>query len=401
MTAHAILLTVACGLSTVPVVRATAQSLGGGLATIDGSAGGATRADAVGLGPIVSISGVTLGWQGSAAYTTPAEAVGLSGFATEGARLDLATKGAGVWLGIAFMPITRTSGGSALVGTSLGAGPVTAQPADALDWRFSAPAAAHGIDAGGWLKGWGVTISAEVAQSSASIAVPTITQSSLGGGIFSADSVSAPPPTATRSAADYRLVSAAITTRLSAVWTSRSGRIDLGAESGVVAHSSVRGIGWFSTSAAFWATPQLAVVASGGAQAVAATLRAGLETQHFAQLGLRVTTRRKAIPSRADGANAGSTARVRLRPSGADTFVLVVEAPHAHQVEIRGDLTGWRPTALERKAADRWELAQPPLTRGIYHLDVRVDGGEWRVPSGASQANDDFGGVGGLLIVEP
>ncbi|MBX6331188.1 MAG: glycogen-binding domain-containing protein [Gemmatimonadaceae bacterium] len=77
---------------------------------------------------------------------------------------------------------------------------------------------------------------------------------------------------------------------------------------------------------------------------------------------------------------------------------IAVELPEAHQVEIMGDFTDWIPVALTRDAAGRWSttLAIPP---GAHRMNVRVDGGAWRVPPGLTPVNDDFNGLTGLLIV--
>jgi len=40
-----------------------------------------------------------------------------------------------------------------------------------------------------------------------------------------------------------------------------------------------------------------------------------------------------------------------------------------------------------------------PLAAGVHRVNVRVDGGEWRVPTGLSAVDDDFEGKVGLLVV--
>jgi hypothetical protein len=77
---------------------------------------------------------------------------------------------------------------------------------------------------------------------------------------------------------------------------------------------------------------------------------------------------------------------------------LVVYAPAAEIVEVMGDFTEWRVVALVRSEGDRWRLARS-LAPGLRRLNVRVNGGEWGVPIGATLLHDEFGGTVGLLVV--
>ena len=40
-----------------------------------------------------------------------------------------------------------------------------------------------------------------------------------------------------------------------------------------------------------------------------------------------------------------------------------------------------------------------PIAPGSHRVNIRVDGGEWSAPPGASTAQDEFNGVVGLVIV--
>ena len=62
-----------------------------------------------------------------------------------------------------------------------------------------------------------------------------------------------------------------------------------------------------------------------------------------------------------------------------------------------GDFTDWEPVAL-RRADGRWTL-ELALAPGVHRLNVRVDGGEWRVPPSLTGVDDGFGGRVGLLVV--
>jgi len=77
---------------------------------------------------------------------------------------------------------------------------------------------------------------------------------------------------------------------------------------------------------------------------------------------------------------------------------LTVRAGGAARLEIAGDFTDWTPVTLERGPGDVWRLtlALPP---GVYRLNVRVDGGAWIVPRGATPQEDEFGSRVGLIVV--
>ncbi len=79
--------------------------------------------------------------------------------------------------------------------------------------------------------------------------------------------------------------------------------------------------------------------------------------------------------------------------------VFLVEAPGASRVELAADFTDWEPVAFVRGQGGTWRLerAIPP---GSYHFNLRVDGGPWGAPPGVPTVRDDFGGVGGLLVLE-
>lgn len=108
---------------------------------------------------------------------------------------------------------------------------------------------------------------------------------------------------------------------------------------------------------------------------------------------------------------AASTTRVLTRgvaalvvePGARGERRLVVLATAATTVELRGDLTAWRPLALVADGAGRWRLPDgpdaPTATPGAHRLSVRVDGGAWRPPVNLPAVDDDFGSRVGLLVV--
>lgn len=77
--------------------------------------------------------------------------------------------------------------------------------------------------------------------------------------------------------------------------------------------------------------------------------------------------------------------------------VLVIHAPGAATVEVMGDFTDWEPVALTR-FGDSWRLATA-IPSGLRRLNVRVDGGDWSVPLGATLEHDEFGTAIGTIVV--
>ena len=78
--------------------------------------------------------------------------------------------------------------------------------------------------------------------------------------------------------------------------------------------------------------------------------------------------------------------------------VLVVRVLGAQRVEIMGDFTDWQPLALAVSGQGRYSYALG-LPSGIHRFNLRVDGGPWGAPRGASVAADEFGGVAAVVVV--
>ncbi len=77
--------------------------------------------------------------------------------------------------------------------------------------------------------------------------------------------------------------------------------------------------------------------------------------------------------------------------------VLRVHAADAATVELMGDFNDWKPVSLEKVRA-AWEI-RLPLSPGVHRLNVRINGGEWIVPSGARSEEGEFGGAVGVIVV--
>jgi hypothetical protein len=77
---------------------------------------------------------------------------------------------------------------------------------------------------------------------------------------------------------------------------------------------------------------------------------------------------------------------------------LALHAPGAALVEVMGDFTEWEPVPLMLQAEGWWVLTRV-LQPGIYHVNVRYDGGPWQAPADLPTRADEFGGTVGVLLV--
>ncbi|MDB4906695.1 MAG: glycoside hydrolase family 13 domain protein [Gemmatimonadetes bacterium] len=101
---------------------------------------------------------------------------------------------------------------------------------------------------------------------------------------------------------------------------------------------------------------------------------------------------------RVGGGAAASAAPVGVSQPIVGATRLTIRAPDAARVEIAGDFNRWQPVPATRAENGVWyaDLRIPP---GEYRYAFRVNGAEWRVPSGATAVDDDFGGKSAWLTV--
>lgn len=89
-------------------------------------------------------------------------------------------------------------------------------------------------------------------------------------------------------------------------------------------------------------------------------------------------------------------------PLAPGRYQLLLHLPGARRVELKGDVTDWNVVSLHRstRGDDVWET-QFEKPSGIYHINIRVDGGDWIVPHGLVTVPDRFGGTVAVLILPP
>jgi len=152
-----------------------------------------------------------------------------------------------------------------------------------------------------------------------------------------------------------------------------------------------------AVAGAWWATPNVAIVAALGRQ-LADPIR-GTVRARYATLAVRLSAERHGsiAPLRKPPSVAPGAASLIATPTEKGATTILVQAHGARRVELMGDLTGWEAKDLDRTGG-RWELrltTQP----GAHHVLVRVDGGKWIVPVNLPRLDDELGGTVGLVVI--
>lgn len=162
--------------------------------------------------------------------------------------------------------------------------------------------------------------------------------------------------------------------------------------------------------ARFRLSSRFTILASGG-RYPADPVR-GVLAASYASLGLRfdfIPTRRtplaslsaalsRVVPTAADRSGSDAPA-LAVEPSSAGFALIRVSAPGASRVELMGDFTDWEPLTLSRARPGTFEILLR-LAPGSYRLNVRLDGGQWIVPTGVRAEGDDFGQEVGIVLVQ-
>ena len=152
---------------------------------------------------------------------------------------------------------------------------------------------------------------------------------------------------------------------------------------------------WGSLESAFWVTPQIALLARYDMQS--GLDENGHDHSNTGSFGVRLASLHLLSPPSKPQRGVGA-AELTTERLGAHRYALVMFAPGAQRVELTGDLTEWKPIMLQHEAGGAWRIVLP-LAPGLYRVNVRVDGGPWRTPSGLPARDDDFNGRVALLSI--
>ncbi len=161
---------------------------------------------------------------------------------------------------------------------------------------------------------------------------------------------------------------------------------------------------WGSATAAYWLTPHLAVVGSGGS--FASDPGQALPAGEFATLSVRLASRptprrveaRRPTPVTPPPVARPVVATFDVVRGREDDCTITIVARGARTVEIMGDFTDWQTYQLQSAGADRWRITLP-ITAGTHRFNIRVDGRDWGVPPGVTALQDEFSGVVAVLYI--
>lgn len=160
---------------------------------------------------------------------------------------------------------------------------------------------------------------------------------------------------------------------------------------------------WASVNAVAWISPAVGITA--GAGSYPADPGQDLPAAAYLSLGVRYSPRNVRRASTVLSPDVLSAVEREATPAmavsigapGRKTISYRVAA--ARSVEIMGDFTDWTPVPMSSsRPAGTWSISLP-VTSGVHQVNVRVDGGEWTVPSGLTAVRDEFGGSVGILLV--
>ena len=154
---------------------------------------------------------------------------------------------------------------------------------------------------------------------------------------------------------------------------------------------------WSSARATFWLNERIAIIGGGGRQP-ALPLR-GLPARSFGMAGLEIAyspVSKNAIPVALP--HMVLVKKFEMQPGTDEMRKIVIRVGGVEKVDVMGDFSDWSPLTLVRRGRDLWEL-NVPLSPGMYHINVRVDGGPWMAPPGIPTMHDGFSGDVGLIVV--
>lgn len=153
---------------------------------------------------------------------------------------------------------------------------------------------------------------------------------------------------------------------------------------------------WGSLSATAWVRPGIGIMASGGTYPIDFTQ--GYPGGRFVSLALRLAFTRSGAAMAPVVMQASADLLAFEAQQVAGGTRIRVHAPAARSVEVTGSFSSWRPVRLTSAGNGWWAITQS-VPSGTHEINVRVDGGSWRVPPGLTPLRDEFGGSAGLLVV--
>jgi hypothetical protein len=154
---------------------------------------------------------------------------------------------------------------------------------------------------------------------------------------------------------------------------------------------------WTSGRATIWLNERIAIIGGGGRQP-ALPLR-GLPARNFGMAGLVIAyspVSKSTVP--VSMPHAVLVKKFEMQPGTGDMRKIVIRVGGVERVDVMGDFSDWSPLTLVRRGRDLWEL-NVPVSPGVHHINVRVDGGPWMAPPGVPTMHDPYSGDVGLIVI--
>lgn len=196
-------------------------------------------------------------------------------------------------------------------------------------------------------------------------------------------------------------------------WT--VGRAELGVEGGFrsgdrTVDESADAKLWAGADGVLWVSDRMAVVVGSGrflSDPVTNSIGG-----RYTSVGVRLgTSRARAVratelprvilPRRSAEADEGASdlaEHLEIVETATGAISIRLTLPGARSAEIMGDFTDWEAVTLHPVGGGVWELTVF-LKPGVHRLNLRTDGGDWRVPPELTAVDDGFGGKVGLVVV--
>ena len=181
---------------------------------------------------------------------------------------------------------------------------------------------------------------------------------------------------------------------LSGGWTHDAGAWLVSAGAGVRANNGTfsRDDSWQSINAIGWLSTHVGIVVDVG-RTLEDLVRGVPRTRYFT-----ISLRAESQPHLSLLASRRSIAGPHIAVSrvGDSRRIQIANVP-AKSVEIMADFTDWAPVQLQA-AGTTWVL-EKVITAGPHRLAIRVDGGDWIVPTNLPRVEDELVGAVGLITV--
>jgi hypothetical protein len=151
---------------------------------------------------------------------------------------------------------------------------------------------------------------------------------------------------------------------------------------------------WFNAEVRVTFTRNLSFALAGGSYPV--DLVRGAPGAHFIGVGLRFAQAFRVGPRPLETVRYNHGSNTVL----ADPRTLRFSAKPNARVELMADFTDWQPVAMTEIRPGLYQATlRDAIRSGPHRVNIRVDNGDWDVPSELTSVLDQFGGAAGSLVV--